>query len=98
MELLFVYGTLMDPRVQERIISIIIKGEEDILQGYEKSSIEIEGFGYPILVSNKNSKVEGIVLKINVDELKKIDAYETKAYRRIKVKLKSGKEVWAYVK
>jgi gamma-glutamylcyclotransferase (GGCT)/AIG2-like uncharacterized protein YtfP len=36
-------------------------------------------------------------LKVSKDELDNIDIYEADEYRRVKVDLKSGTEVWVYV-
>lgn len=95
---LFVYGTLKNAVVQKREIGRIITGEKDILKGYKKTTVNIGDNVYPIIVHDKESEVEGIVLSISDEELNKLDDYETSAYRRIKVKLKSGKKAWVYVK
>lgn len=98
MNRLFAYGTLKNPNVQKEVLERVIDGKEDTLEGFKKSKIRIKEIEYPILIPDKTSKVEGHVLQITDDELEKIDKYETSAYRRIKVKLQSGEDAWAYVK
>ncbi len=98
MENLFVYGTLRDKEVQKKVYGRSQSGEPDKLHGYAKSTIVINNNTYPILVENKSGSVDGFVLNINSDELKKIDEYETKAYRRVQVMLESGKRAWVYAK
>ncbi|OGY64732.1 MAG: hypothetical protein A3I24_02500 [Candidatus Harrisonbacteria bacterium RIFCSPLOWO2_02_FULL_41_13b] len=95
---LFIYGTLIDPEIQELVWGRKIKGTADILKGYKKSKIKIDGAIYPLIVLSKNGKVEGLVIKVTDDELKKIDKYETDSYKRIEVDLESRKSAWVYVK
>lgn len=97
-EQLFVYGTLKKPDTQKEVIGRIAKGLPDTLEGYKKSKIKIDDVLYPIIVPDLNSSIEGLVLSITEEELKTIDEYETDAYKRKKVILKSGKSAWAYVK
>jgi len=70
----------------------------DILDGYKKSKISIKGNMYPIIHPYPNSSVKGLVLSVTHKELKPIDKYETNAYKRKRVALKSGKTAWAYQK
>lgn len=97
-EKLFVYGTLKDPEVQKRVFGRTTEGIPDALEGYEKSQLVIEGETFPALVPKEGSIVDGLVLEVNPDELAKIDEYETAAYVREKVNLKSGAETWVYLK
>ena len=98
MENLFVYGTLRDFGVQKEVIGRAVIGFKDGLKGYRESEIEIEGEKYPVLIPDKTNTIEGLVLSVSPRELRLIDEYETEAYRRIKVALKSGIETWVYVK
>ena len=97
-ENLFVYGTLMDSKVQKSVFGRITKGIPDILERYRKSEIEIGKKKYPAIVLDKDNFVEGLVISIIPIELKLIDKYETDAYKREQVVLKSGKTAWVYVK
>lgn len=97
-EFLFVYGTLKSPRTQKMVFGRSAKGESDFLDGYARSKIIIGGVSYPIVVPDSKGSVSGLVLAVTPKELLFIDAYETKAYKRKKVKLRSGKYVWVYRK
>jgi gamma-glutamylcyclotransferase (GGCT)/AIG2-like uncharacterized protein YtfP len=96
-ELLFTYGTLRDPKIQTEVIGRLVNGTRDVLLGYTTSTIKLRGIIYPILVPEKNGVIEGEVLRVTTEELPKIDDYETDAYRRVKVKLKSGTAAWVYL-
>ena len=100
MENLFVYGLLKQPEIQKKVIGRVIEGLEDSLKGYKKSQINLDGEIFQILINSKNpcDFVFGEVLEVSEEELKKIDKYETDAYKRRKVVLSSGKESWVYVK
>ena len=74
----------------------LILSQGAVLEGYEKSMIGISGRIYPIASPRKESVVEGTVLTITIEELKRIDGYETSAYVRREVTLRSGKRAWVY--
>jgi gamma-glutamylcyclotransferase (GGCT)/AIG2-like uncharacterized protein YtfP len=95
-ELLFIYGTLKNPGVQKEVFGRTDPGSPDTLKGYVKSNIKIEGETYPIIVSG-DGNIEGIIISVTPEELKFIDEYETSAYQREKIILKSGKSVWFYL-
>ena len=96
MELLFVYGTLQDPAVQQRLIGRTVTGTPDTLDGFFKSSMSmIEGV-YPLVIPRHGHEVAGLVLEVTSEELLAIDVYETSAYRRVRVPLRSGRESWVY--
>lgn len=97
MQNLFTYGTIKDPEVQQKVIGRVAESRNDSLEGYSKSSIVLKGITYSILVKG-NEEIEGVVLRVTEDELKKFDVFETKAYRRVMEKLKSGLNAWVYVK
>ncbi len=99
MEKLFVYGTLRDPLVQIRVIGRTAAGSGDFLDGYQRGSIKLGEREYPILdTAAADSHVEGLVLEVSTDELQRLDIYETSAYHRIRVTLRSGIEAWAYAR
>lgn len=97
-EKLFVYGTLTDQEIQKKIFSRNKKTIPDVLNGYEKSEIEIEGEKYPLIVPNSLGRVEGSVIEVSKDEFKKIDEYETDVYKREMIILESGLLAWVYLK
>ena len=97
-EILFVYGTLKDPSVQMEVVGKTIVGSADVLTGYRKSEIVIDGENYPAIVPDTKSNVDGLVVYVTREELGLIDAYETDVYKRFLIVLKSGKTAWAYAK
>ena len=97
-ELLFVYGTLKEGGIQERVIGRLVPGEPDILEDYFKSTIKLSGRRYPIISPREGSVVEGEVLVLTPEELRRVDKYEGPAYRRQKVMLRSGMVAWVYQK
>ena len=99
MHYLFTYGTLQNISIQKQVFGRTLAGIQDILNGYQISSEKIMGRYLVIEKTNKKeSKTEGIVYELHKSELIKVDLYEGKAYKRIKVGLKSGKSAWVYVK
>jgi gamma-glutamylcyclotransferase (GGCT)/AIG2-like uncharacterized protein YtfP len=98
MEYLFVYGTLQVPKVQESVFGRLVTGTPDILDGFARSTIGFGELTYFIVVEQASASVEGLMLEITPEELISADRYETDAYRRFRVTLRSGKEVWVYGK
>lgn len=96
MELLFVYGTLQDPAVQERIIGRVVKGSPDTLEGFFKSQMSMPEGIYPLVIPRHGYEVYGMLLEVTDEELRRMDVYETTAYRRVRVQLRSGRESWVY--
>ncbi len=94
---LFVYGTLKDPEVQKKVIGRVAESQNGSIDGYAKSKIVLKGITYSILVKG-TEEIEGVVLQVTEEELKKLDVFETKAYRRVMDKLRSGASAWVYVK
>jgi gamma-glutamylcyclotransferase (GGCT)/AIG2-like uncharacterized protein YtfP len=96
MEKLFVYGTLMDPKVQQEVLGRLASLHDDKLIDFEKSTIVINGNIYPIAVSKTGSSISGKVIEATPKEIILMDEYETDAYQRIKVTLDSGEMSWVY--
>ena len=94
MENLFVYGSLLQGRVQKRVIGREITSIEDRVKGYMKSTLRLGGKKYPVAVPFPGKLLEGKMLEVTWPELISLDEYERDAYRRIKVVLQSGKEAW----
>jgi gamma-glutamylcyclotransferase (GGCT)/AIG2-like uncharacterized protein YtfP len=95
-ELLFVYGTLMNPLVQQRVFGRTAPGEADRLTGYRKDLIHLGSGVFPIIRPKGDGVVEGMIIQVTPEELKLIDRYEGLAYRRVRVGLVSGREAWVY--
>jgi gamma-glutamylcyclotransferase (GGCT)/AIG2-like uncharacterized protein YtfP len=96
MEKLFTYGTLQIPEVQQRVFGRVVSGTPDTLEGYFKTDITLHDGTFPIIVERAESSVDGQVIEVTPDELVLIDRYETSAYRRIQVTLKTGDSAWVY--
>lgn len=101
MPLLFAYGTLLDPAVQQRVFGRQLDGTPDTLAGVVHSTLAA-GDGsddrWPDLAATGRPEdvVHGRVLTLGDDELTAADAYETAAYTRTVVTLDSGTHAWVY--
>lgn len=106
-EHLFSYGTLQQESVQLANFARKLKGRPDVVTGWRLSTVEIKdpavlmqsGLAvHKILVPGKPSdEVDGVVFEITPEEIKAADHYETEAYKRVKMELRSGIEAWIYV-
>lgn len=106
-ERLFSYGTLQQESVQLANFGRRLNGQADVLTGWRLSTVQIidpevlvqSGLSvHKILVPGKLSdEIDGVVFEITSEELKAADGYETEAYRRVKLRLRSGIETWVYV-
>lgn len=107
MEWLFSYGTLQQASVQLANFGRKLQGRADVLTGWRLSTVQItdpqvlaqSGLSvHKILVPGKpTDEVDGVVFEITPKELKAADGYETDAYKRIRVRMKSGTDAWVYV-
>ncbi|WP_316359392.1 gamma-glutamylcyclotransferase family protein [Devosia sp.] len=107
--LLFSYGTLQLPEVQMAQFGRLLEGGDDALPGYAQTLVEItdpdviakssQRF-HPIVTETGNpaDAVAGKVFAISAAELAAADEYEVDDYRRVLVRLKSGRDAWVYVK
>lgn len=107
-EYLFSYGTLQKEKVQLESFGRLLTGSKDILKSYKLASLEItdrsvllksEQQFHPIAIptNDENDTIEGSVFEISKEELLNADKYEVDDYKRVQVKLKSGKEAWVYI-
>ena len=94
---LFVYGTLLDPQVQQLVFGRHIQGRPDRLPGFEKRERSVAG-RYPEVCPDASGSafVEGQCLEVDAVDLHRADAYETTLYYREVVRLASGKQAWVY--
>lgn len=102
-ERLFAYGTIRQASVQLELFGRLLDSCIDTIQGFRITVIYIlDGStvgSYPALVAGSlDDTIDGLVVSLTEAELIIADEYETDHYRRIKVKLQSGGEAWAYVK
>ncbi|WP_281232341.1 gamma-glutamylcyclotransferase family protein [Flavobacterium gelatinilyticum] len=103
MEKLFSYGTLRSKEIQMRLFNKVLTGTQDQLLGYKLKSLQIEEeFGmadYVVVVASENPAdiIHGVVFNVTPSDLAKVDLFESNAYRRVQVTLKSGTTAWVYL-
>lgn len=109
MPLLFSYGTLRDPRVQQTTFGRVVASADDELVGYVLASVTVTDAAF-VAASGKavhanaaytgrvDDRVRGAVLDLTEQEIECCDRYEAPAeYRRRLAPLGSGREAWVYV-
>ena len=106
-ERLFSYGTLQQEAVQLANFGRRLQGSADAVVGYRLSSVKITDPAvvavsglevHRILVpGDPKDEVHGVVFDITPAELQTADGYETDAYKRVRVRLRSGTDAWVYV-
>lgn len=103
---LFSYGTLRQAEVQQATFGRLLEGQADSLPGYRLDWITITdpeviatsgASRHPILRASDGDQVSGAALRITPAELAQADAYEVDSYRRVAVRLGSGREAFVYV-
>lgn len=105
---LFSYGTLQKEQVQLETFGRILKGEQDILVGYQLKMLEITDPEvlrksnqkyHPILEfsGNTEDEVEGVLFEVADEEILQADEYEVDDYKRIETVFKSGNFGFIYV-
>lgn len=107
-ENLFSYGTLKYEQVQLATFGRKLIGQEDSLPCYQLEKVRITDPGviatsgedvHSIIhfSGNSDDQVQGMVFQVSLEELQAADTYEVSDYKRIKVKLNSGRLAWVYV-
>lgn len=108
MPLLFSYGTLQEADVQLSTFGRTLAGQEDQLDGFERSLLRVEDHSF-VRASGKthhaivrrtgraDDKVDGTVYEITDAELASADEYEPAEYRRVAASLASGRQAWVYI-
>jgi len=92
---MFVYGSLIESRQRDFVVGRYVPSEGDVLKNYEKIAhpyFEV----YPTIRPKDGELVFGKTFKVNDEELKRLDNYETSHYKKIEVTLNSGKKALAY--
>ena len=95
---LFIYGTLKDNDVGKALFGGKPHGVPDVLEGFTKTVTDIQGVEYPNIAPKLGDEVAGEVIEVSEETLKHVDAYETDAYDRRMMTLKSGTQAWAYIR
>jgi gamma-glutamylcyclotransferase (GGCT)/AIG2-like uncharacterized protein YtfP len=94
---LFCYGTLREARVQHRVFGRVVGGLRDALDGFELGAISVDGARYRAVRPGGGGRVEGLALRLTEQDLPNADAYETDAYKRVEVRLVSGRRAFVYI-
>lgn len=103
MEQIFSYGTLQSKEIQMQVFNKLLTGTPDQLPGYKLKDLQIEEeFGmtdYFVAVpaEDPSDMIDGIVFSISGEDLAKADQFESNAYKRIEITLKSGITAWVYI-
>ena len=97
---LFCYGTLMVPEVWRRVAGRPRPGRAARLPGYVRC--RIAGTPWPAMVARSGAVTEGLLRSgVTVAELRRLDAWEGRLYRRVRVEVETGPggrwPAWAYI-
>ena len=107
MPLLFSYGTLQLPAVQQATYGRLLEGRPDVLAGYRLAELIISN---PRVVSasgktvhsiarhsgDPDDRIMGLCFQVSEEELAASDRYEVDAYVRAEVQLESGLLAFVY--
>lgn len=106
-ELVFSYGTLQRDEVQMELFGRVLKGTKDTLNEYKISPIEITdplflargeaaAQNVAVYTGKASDSINGMVFEVTTAELMQADSYEPSGFRRISVRLASGRYSWLY--
>ncbi|RAR60352.1 gamma-glutamylcyclotransferase (GGCT)/AIG2-like uncharacterized protein YtfP [Onishia taeanensis] len=86
----FVYGTLTHAPVRWLVYGRTGSPEAASLPGFRKRELD--------LVEDRNQRVDGMVLRVDAEELADLDRYERLGHRyeRVRVQLDNGAQAWVY--
>ena len=97
LEQVFVYETLMNNKLRNRLLKRPTETVVDQLIGYREISTEtLEGKDYHTLIPDEVSAVMGRRFYATQEELHKLDRWEDEYYRK-KLQLLSGNRAWVYL-
>jgi hypothetical protein len=106
--LLFSYGTLQLPDVQQATYGRLLTGTPDALVGYRLVPLEITDpevvrlsgkavHSIAEATGDPAERIPGMVFALSCAELEATDGYEVDAYARVEAMLESGRIAWVYV-
>mgnify|MGYP001826716805 CR=1 FL=1 len=83
---LFVYGTLMVPRVMQSVCGSTQKGVEAVLPNYRRRLVH--GEVYPAIVPQRGEQVSGLLYRnLSDQEFNRLDIFEGSMYQRCRVEV-----------
>jgi len=105
---LFSYGTLQQPEVQQANYGRLLDGTPDALLGYrlepltisDPDVVRVSGKAVHTIArpsGNPEDRIDGVRFTLTEAELAATDDYEVKAYARAEIVLESGVRAFAYV-
>ncbi len=88
----FVYGSLTRPSVRRLILGHTGDPEPATLPGHRRDGLNLD--------TEADARTEGLLLHVSTEELRRLDRYERLGvrYERVRVRLSSGDEAWAYIR
>lgn len=96
MESVFVYGNLMDDNVQRLAFGRKVEFVYDVLFDYIKQDVVMGRNRTFTIIPKRGFSVNGAILYLNPEEVSFIEQKQGSQFKKIKVKLNSGKEAWTY--
>jgi len=86
----FVYGTLTAAPVRWLVMGRAGEPRQYTLEGFERQGLDLR--------RNEGSRVEGLLLEVTAEELRRLDRYERVGirYERVRVSSCDGRAVWVY--
>ena len=98
---LFSYGTLYQSGIQisEFGQTFYVEPDLDYISGWDLVKVKMnDGKYYVAIEAEETSIIMGAIVHIPEEIIEKVDEYETKAYKRIKIKTLCGNECQMYVR
>jgi gamma-glutamylcyclotransferase (GGCT)/AIG2-like uncharacterized protein YtfP len=88
----FVYGTLRYAPVRLLVMGSFGDPEKAVLEGYQRNGLDLS--------TQPGSNVEGLLLRIDANELTRLDRYERLGirYERVTMTLDDGTRAWVYLR
>ncbi|EHJ91771.1 gamma-glutamylcyclotransferase family protein [Vreelandella boliviensis] len=88
----FVYGTLRYAPIRLVVMGGFGAPQEAVLEGYQRSGLDLS--------PQPGSKVEGLLLRVDAEELARLDRYERLGvrYERMAITLDDGSRAWVYLR
>lgn len=86
----FVYGTLRYHLVRALVMGASGEPQSAVLEGYRREGLDLR--------AHANSRVEGLLLHVNREQLRRLDRYERLGvrYGRQELQLQNGTRAWVY--